>query len=134
MKAVFADSFYFFALLNEHDASHASAAEFTSQFRGRILTTGWIITELGDGMARSSSRGIFVQLYRESLAKPDLVIVPCTEELLSAGINFYAARADKDWSLTDCISFVVMQREGITEALTADHHFEQAGFVPLLRS
>jgi uncharacterized protein len=45
----------------------------------------------------------------------------------------FAARSDKRWSLTDCISFVVMQERGLTEALTADRHFEQAGFSILLR-
>jgi len=54
-------------------------------------------------------------------------------ELHREGIQLYASREDKEWSLTDCISFFVMQREAITEALTGDHHFEQAGFVALLK-
>ena len=49
------------------------------------------------------------------------------------GVRLYVARPDKDWSLTDCISFVVMRERGITEALTGDRHFEQAGFVALLK-
>jgi len=61
------------------------------------------------------------------------LVVPASTELVKAGLDHYRRRPDKDWSLTDCISFVVMQREGITEALTADHHFEQAGFVALLK-
>jgi predicted nucleic acid-binding protein len=55
-----------------------------------------------------------------------------SQELCDAGIALYGQRMDKDWPLTDCISFVVMEREGITEALTADQHFKQAGFVTLL--
>lgn len=54
-------------------------------------------------------------------------------ELHNRSIKLYASRPDKQWSLTDCISFEVMRREGITEALTGDHHFEQAGFVALLK-
>ena len=54
-------------------------------------------------------------------------------ELFASGSDLYAQRLDKDWSLTDCISFVVMRERGIAEALTADHHFEQAGFTILLR-
>jgi predicted nucleic acid-binding protein len=48
-------------------------------------------------------------------------------------LDLYASRFDKAWSLTDCISFVVMEQQGIREALTGDHHFEQAGFVALLK-
>jgi len=60
-------------------------------------------------------------------------ILPLSDESFDRGASFFAARPDKDWSLTDCISFVVMQERGITDALTADHHFEQAGFVALLK-
>ena len=52
---------------------------------------------------------------------------------MDAGLALYANRTDKDWSLTDCISFVVMNERGITDALTGDHHFEQAGFAALLK-
>jgi uncharacterized protein len=54
-------------------------------------------------------------------------------DLYEEGVKLYAARDDKEWSLTDCLSFVVMQEANITESLTADHHFEQAGFVALLK-
>jgi uncharacterized protein len=57
--------------------------------------------------------------------------VQTSDELFEEGFSLYSARSDKDWSLTDCISFVVMQRRNIREALTADRHFEQAGFVAL---
>ncbi|MEX0702442.1 MAG: hypothetical protein WD069_10140 [Planctomycetales bacterium] len=53
--------------------------------------------------------------------------------LFDAGISLYESRADKHWSLTDCISFVVMQQHGLVDALTGDHHFEQAGFNALLK-
>ena len=54
-------------------------------------------------------------------------------DVLDDAVTLYLARQDKQWSLTDCTSFVAMQREKITEALTGDHHFEQAGFVILLK-
>ena len=63
----------------------------------------------------------------------DIEIVPASSELFSKGFAFFTSRPDKDWSFTDCISFVVMRERGITNALTADHHFEQAGFVALLK-
>ena len=61
------------------------------------------------------------------------MIVPTTDQLWQEGFDLYQRRLDKEWSLTDCISFVVMQREGITDALTGDKHFEQAGFTALLK-
>ena len=61
-----------------------------------------------------------------------LTLAPPTVELFDAGVALYHSRTDKDWSLTDCISFVVMSQHGITGALTGDHHFEQAGFKVLL--
>ena len=64
---------------------------------------------------------------------PGVKIVAPDQALLDRGLALYRARPDKDWSLTDCISFVVMEREKIAEALTADHHFEQAGFLALLK-
>jgi hypothetical protein len=68
-----------------------------------------------------------------SQADPDVQFIPCSDPLMEEGIQLYSQRHDKKWSLTDCISFVIMQHEGITEALTIDHHFEQAGFVALLK-
>ena len=62
-----------------------------------------------------------------------MTIVPLSSELLDAGLRLIANRPDKDWSLTDCISFVVMTRYEIQEALTGDQHFEQAGFKALLK-
>jgi uncharacterized protein len=133
MKPVFADTFYFLALLNQHESSHAKALDFTKSFRGRILTTGWILVELGDGLANPRRRRLFVPMYRDMLAQPDFHIVPCADDLLRQGIDFYDQRPDKEWSLTDCLSFVVMDQQKITDALTGDHHFEQAGFTALLK-
>ena len=65
-------------------------------------------------------------------ADPVFQLVRATSELIQRGNNLYCKRADKEWPLTDCISFVVMQDQGLSEALTADHHFEQAGFQALL--
>jgi predicted nucleic acid-binding protein len=133
MKRVFADAYYFFALLNKNEPQHQTARDFADLFRGELVTTGWTLTELGDGMAKPRWRSVFIALYEELIATPHVHLVACSNELLAAGIELYRGREDKDWSLTDCISFVVMQREKITEALTADHHFEQAGFVALLK-
>lgn len=63
---------------------------------------------------------------------PKIDIVHVDETLYFAAINLLQRRLDKEWSLCDAVSFVLMERLGITEALTTDHHFEQAGFIRLL--
>ncbi len=133
MKVVLADTFYFLALVNPSDGRHRQAKAFTATFQGRIVTTSWVITEFADASANRVSRPAFLQTLTELRGDPDVTILAPEPTLFEEGSKLYAARPDKDWSLTDCISFVVMQREEITEALTGDHHFEQAGFVALLK-
>jgi uncharacterized protein len=88
---------------------------------------------LADALARPPNRERFLRLFRILQEQPELNIIPASRSLLHAGLNLYENRPDKSWSLTDCISFVVMQREGITDALTGNKHSEQAGFVVLLK-
>lgn len=133
MNAVFADSFYFFALFNDRDQAHARAVAFNRGFAGRMATTRWVLTELADGLCGQSTRASFLSILDFLDSDPDVVIVDSSDELWQEGIALYRNRPDKDWSLTDCISFVVMQREGLRDALTGDRHFEQAGFVALLK-
>ncbi|MEX0718385.1 MAG: PIN domain-containing protein [Planctomycetaceae bacterium] len=133
MSRPFADTFYFIALLNPGDAAHAAAAEWTDAFDGGLVTTAWVLTELADGMSAPVARervGDFIRYLRADI---QVEIVPPSETIFEAGISLYESRPDKHWSLTDCISFVVMQKHGLTDALTGDHHFEQAGFTALLK-
>jgi uncharacterized protein len=132
MSRVFADSHFFFALLNPHDASHAEAMEFARTNRSPILTTAWVLTELADGLASTPRRQAFRKVLDELEANRGDLVVPANMETFEKGVDLYHKRPHKRWSLTDCISFVVMTEEGITEALTGDHHFEQAGFRALL--
>lgn len=131
MKVVFADAFYFIALLNEADTAHRRAADFTLSFVGTFVTTAWVLAELADAFAATRRRNVIVQLIRQLQAKPTVKIVEPTQDLFARGLELYDRRPDKDWSLTDCISFVVMADEGLTDALTGDHHFGQAGFQAL---
>ncbi len=134
MRAVFADTFYLLALLNPTDQAHARAVAFTSGYQGRLVTTEWVLTELADALAFSpQGRAEFLATRADLPADADVVVAPCEQTRLEDGLTLYAQRQDKKWSLTDCISFAIMQREGITEALTGDHHFEQAGFTALLK-
>jgi predicted nucleic acid-binding protein len=133
MTPVFADAFYFFALLNDKDAAHHSAKAFSAQSEAPYVTTAWVLTEVADGCASPDRRAAFLRLLDMLRESPDAKIVPASEELFERGIELFRQRADKDWPLTDCISFLVMKDEGLTDAVTGDRHFEQAGFRALLR-
>ena len=133
MKALFADSFYFLALLRLEDSAHARALAASQNRTERLVTTAWVLTEVADALAVPAMREGFRRLLAALRADAACTIVPPTQDLFDAGVELYARRPDKGWSLTDCISFVVMREHGISEALTGDRHFEQAGFIALLK-
>jgi len=136
MISVFADSSYYVALLRESDLAHVRAMELFPQLlqqNVQVFTTAWVLTEVANLFSAPVLRPKFLSLLDDVETNTNVVIIPPEPEIFLLGIELYRSRADKAWSLTDCISFVVMNREGITEALTADHHFEQAGFKALIR-
>ena len=133
MKTVFADSFYFIALLQERDAAHEKAVRFSKAQRSVVVTTRWALAEVADAMSDPLWRGKAGGLLETIQTAAGFQVVGGSDALFARGLQLYRRRPDKDWSLTDCISFVVMSEYGITDALTGDHHFEQAGFTALLR-
>jgi predicted nucleic acid-binding protein len=129
----FADTSYLPALLNPSDEFHASAAELSATLDEVVVTTMWVLTELGDALHRGRNRETFGYFFDTLGKHGDFEIIPASAELFQRGVALFRARPDKEWSLTDCISFVVMAERGISEALTGDRHFEQAGFKVLLK-
>ena len=132
MRIVFADTSFYVAALSPRDVNHARAEAVGRGFRGRVVTTEYVLLEVATFFCEAAHRAVFFGLLQTLQKDPEVTIVPASADLWQRGVALFAARPDKDWSLTDCISFVVMQERGITDALTADHHFEQAGFVALL--
>ncbi len=84
-------------------------------------------------MCRIGPRAQFLQFYSRLREQRYVEIVPVSQKLFHGGYELYKARMDKGWSLTDCMSFVVMVEQQLSEAMTHDQHFEQAGFKALLR-
>ena len=101
MKTLFADSFFYFALLNPTDLAHEQAEAFLENFDGRLVTTAWILTELADGMADPADRQTFIRLHEALGTDPDVTLVPPDPALFADGLALYASRPDKEWSLTD---------------------------------
>jgi predicted nucleic acid-binding protein len=136
MNAVFADAGYWIALFNPRDQLHTKALTISNSLQGRtIITSQMVLTEFLNHYAALGQpfRQRAVQVVRSLQDDPDVEIVPQTEAQFTAALTLYAQRPDKEWGLTDCASFLIMQERGITEALAHDDHFYQAGFVPLLR-
>src|SRR5688572_22624077 len=103
MTRWFADTFYFLALLNPNDAAHRAAVDFSRAHGLSVVTTAWVLTELADGLAKRGTRRGFELLYDGLTADAATQIVASSDRLWADGRALYAARADKDWSLTDCI-------------------------------
>jgi predicted nucleic acid-binding protein len=133
MRVIFADTFYYLALLNPRDLSHAEASAVGAGLSGRLVTTAYVLIEVADALAAPRDRPRFLALQETLEAVPSVTIVPASDDLFRRGVDLYRQRSDKDWPLTDCLSFVVMNEHGTIEALTGDRHFRQAGFLPLLR-
>ncbi len=128
---VFVDTSFYIALVSPKDAWHEAALSVSKAYRDKILTTEYVLIELGNYLGNISKRG-FLNLLELLRQDQDTQILPSSPDLFENGIQMYSQRLDKGWSMTDCISFSVMRQYGITGALTSDHHFEQAGFTVLL--
>jgi predicted nucleic acid-binding protein len=134
MRPVFADTGFFLALINPRDQYHLPATELNCQLKSPLVTTAWVLLEFANAISASRARDRFGSVLGRLRSEADVSIIDPQPELFDSGCQLYISRPDKDWSLTDCISFVVMSRENLTDALTADRHFEQAGFNRLLRT
>ncbi|GMV46956.1 MAG: hypothetical protein AMXMBFR66_23540 [Pseudomonadota bacterium] len=134
MKTVFADTGYWAALLNPKDQLHAKAGEVSSGLgKVRILTTEMVLDELLAALSKIPLRPYAIRGVEAIRSNPNVEVVPQTSLQFVSAFDSYRSVSDKEWSLTDCASFVLMRERGLTEALAHDHHFEQAGFIALLR-
>jgi len=129
MKTVFIDTSYILALINPNDQYHDWAVQVTSAIsKIKKVTTEAVIVEIGNAMSKRKLRALGATIIQQLKADAQIEIVPVRSSLLNQAIEFYASRSDKDWGLTDCISFVVMEQRQIQQVVTADEHFMQAGF------
>jgi predicted nucleic acid-binding protein len=133
MIVQFVDTHYLLALVNYTDKDHVAAVERSRGRIGGLVTTTWVLVEFADALSAMDWRTRAARFIRGFEAEPYVEVVPPTRQQFQQALARYEQRPDKDWSLTDCISFLLMEERGIAEALTADHHFEQAGFRALLR-
>jgi predicted nucleic acid-binding protein len=132
LRDPFADTAFWIALVVKQDQYHSCAQAWAMQIEGRITTTSAVLLETANALARPNWRTHAVAMIDHLHQRPDVDVVPLSSDLFARGWNLYRNRSDKAWSFTDCISFVAMQDRGLMNALSADEHFQQAGFRPLL--
>jgi len=133
--AVFLDTAYVYALFNKRDQWHEQAAVWEKKLaveKRPLLTTEFVLIEIGNGLAALRFRLNAAQIIHSLQANPFVKIIPASSYLFRQALTLYEQRPDKSWGLTDCSSFVVMSENNITDALTTDDHFRQAGFKVLL--
>jgi predicted nucleic acid-binding protein len=133
MTTLLADTSFFVAYLNPREDCHLRAVEWMTVFSDRIVTTEWVLAELGNFLAEGPNRRLFGSLLRALSVEDRVEIVPADHATFVDALSLYVRRPDKSWSFTDCVSFRLMKLRKIRDALTTDHHFEQAGFGALLR-
>lgn len=97
-----------------------------------MITTQPVVFEIGNALAKARHRALAIALLEDLREDPQVEVLDVSDSLFESAFGLYRVRPDKNWSLTDCVSFVVMDECGIANALTADDHFRQAGFRPLL--
>ena len=134
---VFLDTAYAIALSVESDEYHQRAEELAEQLEAektRLVTTRAVLLEIGNALSKKRYRKAAVKLLDALEQDSQVEIILLSEELYKWALELFRKRPDKDWGLIDCVSFIVMKERELTEALTTDEHFEQAGFRALLRS
>ena len=127
------DTGYLIALIDPADELHGRALEWSRAASGPFIHHQFIVVELLNYFSASRLR---LEAHRRLAAvwnHPQIEYVPVDPALHDAAVDLHRKRPDKAWSLTDCVSFIIMTNRTMTQALTYDHHFQQAGFQPLMR-
>jgi predicted nucleic acid-binding protein len=135
MSKVFIDTAAWLALINKDDKFHLKAKAVRDRLvaeKLKFTTTSQVIIEVANGLSKPPLRQAGIKLIESIKRSPDIRVIHITERLHDKAWAMYKSRGDKEWSLADCMSFIVMREEGVAEAFTTDRHFEQAGFVKLL--
>ncbi len=130
---IFVDTGYLLALLNPRDELFERAQAWASSIDEPLVTTEYVLCELVNALSDPVDRPKAHAALADVRSSDYWQLVYATPHLFSEGLALHCSRADKHWSLTDCISFYLMQQHGLRRALAYDYHFEQAGFEAILR-
>ena len=112
--------------------AHLQVQKRLAETGSQKVTSEYVLMELGDGLSRLRFRHLAVKLIALIQADPSIEIIPASTDWFDLALSLFENRTDKEWGLTDCSSFAIMQHTEIDVALTADHHFQQAGYRALM--
>lgn len=130
-REFFADTWFFIALSDRRDAHHQNARRLSTLASGRIVTHDAVLTEFLNFFAEEGSRVRSAAVATVQNALLTMDVAPTSGTYFTRGLALYERRADKGYSLVDCMSIELMLARGITHVLTNDHHFRQEGFTVL---
>ena len=133
-RMLFADTFYWVALLNSRDPFHVRVTSFSRALgAARLVTTDEVLTEVLNWFSRSGAiwRRKVTTLIHDLRNNPNVDVMPQSRADFDTALALYEARPDKGYSLTDCRSMIALHALGISEVLSNDHHFTQEGFTVL---
>ncbi len=132
-ERLFLDTAFIQALLNKRDQYHLQAMKLLPRVKNaaEVWTTEAILMEVGNALSAFNRQQV-VNFIKQCYETQNIKVVNISPQLFRQGLTLYESRLDKNWGLVDCISFVVMQQQNLTYALTSDRHFIQAGFQILL--
>jgi hypothetical protein len=134
LTQLFIDSAYIIALVNQRDKYHTQAVSLAVQHAGQpLLTTNAVMMEVGNALSRHFKPAA-INIIEQFMVAPEVTLIHVTPEHFASAVQLYRHYQDKQWGLVDCLSFVIMKEYQIPTALTADHHFTQAGFSILITS
>lgn len=134
---VFMDTAFLIAVIDKSDQYHNKAVEYYKKLiyeKWTVFTTEAVLIEICNGLSKLKFREVAYEWVKRIRTDKNIFkVIPITTEIYDESINLYGTRLDKEWGLTDCISFIVMKKYNLMKALTVDHHFEQAGYQVLIK-
>lgn len=135
MADIFVDTVAWIAFVNNRDFLHEKSKQILTDLRQQnhqFITTEFVLLEFANALSSPELREKAAKFIEGLQTMNEVKIISASSELFAKGFELYKSRLDKEWSVVDCSSFVIMKEMSITEAFTQDHHFEQAGFVVLI--
>ena len=133
----FVDTGFVIAMVSSRDSFNDVAVQLSSRIEMdsiQLVTTDAVLLEIGAALSKLTYRAVGVEIIHSLRRDPKVEVHTLNPALLDKAVTLFSARADKEWSLADCVSFELMREQNIAVALSADAHFEQAGFIALMRA
>jgi len=131
IEPIFVDSFAWIAAINKSDNYHEISLRILEELlnkQAKLITTNYVVVETINALSKVKFRKTVIEFIDKLRKSPSIQIVKITDEIYNNAWTLYQQRMDKDWGITDCTSFEVMQMFNIRKAFISDKHFEQAGY------